>query len=111
MAKVELILQLSFHASVTLAAPPVACSGDRLVYAPPEGPFEEVVQDEASGASEAADEMADLAGAEVDQREGLLVPLFCRGAALSLTRMPARKARASMASVMCRYHPCHERIS
>jgi hypothetical protein len=51
---------------------------------------------------EAADEMADLVHAEVDQRSGLRRPLLCDVTALSFTRMAARKARASIARVMCR---------
>jgi hypothetical protein len=60
---------------------------------------------------EAADEMADLVHAEVDQRSRLRRPLLCDVTALSFTRMAARKAKASMARVMCRYQPCQERIS
>jgi hypothetical protein len=81
------------------------------MYASPEGPREEMVEHYADGTLEAADEMADLACAEIDQRSRLLLPPFPDGAALSFARMPARKAKASMASVMCRYQPCHERIS
>ncbi|WP_235925099.1 hypothetical protein, partial [Roseomonas harenae] len=55
----SLILQLRFHAGFTLAAAPVACPSDSLVYASPERPFEEAVEHDANGALEAADEMAD----------------------------------------------------
>lgn len=61
-----------------------------------------MVEHYASGALESADAMADLAGAEIDQSSMVLVPPFRGGAALSFTRMLARKARASTASVMCR---------
>src|SRR5215217_5281204 len=70
-----------------------------------------MIEHYAGGALEAADEMADLTRAEVDQRSRLDRPLFRGAAALSFTRMPARKARASMVRVMCRYQPCQERIS
>jgi hypothetical protein len=65
-----------------------------------------MIEHYAGGALEAADEMADLARAEVDQRSELRRPLFRGAAALSFTRMLARKAKASMASVMCRYQVC-----
>ena len=107
----NLFLQLSFVASFPLAAAPVGQLGDGLVYASPEGPGKEMVEHYAGGTLEPADEMADLACAEIDQRSRLLFPPFRGGAAFSFTRMLARKARASMASVMCRYQPCQERIS
>ena len=65
---------------------------------------------------QAADEMADFICAEIDQRSGSGCPFLplavtVAAAALSLTRIAARKASASMARVMCRYQPCRERIS
>ena len=65
---------------------------------------------------QAADEMADFICAEIDQRSGSDCPFLpfavpVAGAGLSLTRITARKASASMASVMCRYQPCRDRIS
>ena len=77
----------------------------------PERPFEEVVERDAGGELEAANETTDLTCAEVDHRSRPRCP-FLRGvAALSVTRMPARKASASMARMMCRYQPCQERTS
>ncbi len=89
----------------------MASFGDGLVYAPPEGPAEEVLERYAGGALEAADEMADLPHAEIDRRSRALCPPLRGVAALSVTRIPARKLSASMARVMCRYQPCQERIS
>jgi hypothetical protein len=65
---------------------------------------------------QAADEMADFIRAEIDQRSGAGCPFLLPGvtvaaAALSLTRIAARKPSASMARVTCRYQPCRERIS
>jgi hypothetical protein len=63
-----------------------------------------------------ADEMADFICAEINQRSGaghpfLPLAVAAGAAALSLTRITPRKASASMASVMCRYQPCRDRIS
>src|SRR5215217_7511080 len=103
----RLVLQLSFPRM----ASPVACFGDGLVDAAPQRPAEEVLEGYAGGELQAADEMADLARAGIDRRSRPLFPLWPDVAALSLTRKAARKAKASMARVMCRYQPCQERIS
>src|SRR5215212_6469523 len=55
--------------------------------------------------------MADFIRAEIDQRSGSGCPFLplavtVAAAALSLTRIAARKASASMARVTCRYRPC-----
>src|SRR3954466_3569131 len=93
------------------ASPPVTCFGYGLMDPAPERPFEEVVERDAGGELKAADEMADLACAEIDHRPRPRCPFLHGMAALSVTRMPARKASASMARVMCRYQPCQDRIS
>src|SRR3954451_1048017 len=111
LAKAELILQLSFLSDLTQASSPVTCFRYGLMNPTPERPLEEVVERDAGGELEAADETTDLACAEVDHRSRPRCP-FLRGvAALSVTRMPAGKASASMARVMCRYQPCQERTS
>ncbi len=93
------------------ASSPVTCFRYGLMDPTPERPFEEVVERDAGGELEAANETTDLTCAEVDHRSRPRCP-FLRGvAALSVTRMPARKASASMARVMCRYQPCQERTS
>ena len=99
------------YASFALLPLPVAGLGDGLVDTPPQRPAEEMIEHYACRALEPADETADLARAEVDQRSRLGRPLLRGAAMLSLVRMPARKARASMARMMCRYQPCQERIS
>ena len=98
---------------MSFALVPLPVTGFRqgLMDAPPQRPAEEVVEHYAGGALEPADEMADLARAEVDQSPRPGRPPLRGVAALSFTRMPARKAKASMASVTCRYQPCQERIS
>jgi hypothetical protein len=73
-------------------------------------------QHQAGELLQAADEMADFIRAEIDQRSGarcpfLLPTVTAVAAALSLTRIAARKPSASMARVMWRYQPCRERIS
>lgn len=109
--RICLILQLSFLSDLTQASSPVACFRYGLMNPTPERPCEEVVERDAGGELEAADETTDLACAEVDHRSRPRCP-FLRGvAALSVIRMPARKASASMARVMCRYQPCQERTS
>ena len=65
---------------------------------------------------QAADEMTDFICAEIDQRSGAGCPFLpfalpVATVALSLTRIAARKASASMARVTCRYQPRLERIS
>ncbi len=90
---------------------PVTVLGHGLMDTPPQRPIEQMIEHYAGRMLEAADEMTDLARAEVDQRSRLRRPLLCGVTALSFTRMVARKARASMARVMCRYQPCQERIS
>ena len=90
---------------------PVTVLGHGLMDAPPQRPAEEMIQHYAGGTLQAADEMADLARAEVDQRSRLRRPFLRDVAALSFTRMAARRPKASMASVMCRCQPRQERIS
>ena len=90
---------------------PVTVLGHGLMDAPPQRPAEEMIEHYAGGTLQAADEVADLARAEVDQRSRLRRPLLGDVTALSFTRIAARKPKASMANVMCRYQPCQERIS
>ena len=90
---------------------PVTALGYGLMDPPPQRPIEKMIEHYAGSMLEAADEVADLIHAEVDQRSRLRRPLLCDVTALSFTRMAARKARASMARVTCRYQPCQERIS
>ena len=106
-----LILQLSLRTGFALMPLPVTVLGHGLMDAPPERPAEEMIEHYAGGTLQAANELADLAHAEGDQRSRLRRPLLCHVTALSFTRMAARKAKASMASVTCRYQPCRERIS
>src|SRR3982750_2514603 len=106
-----LTLQLSFRGGLTQAPSPVTGLRYGLMDPAPERPCEEVVERDAGGELEAADETADLARAEVDHRSRPRCPLLRGVAALSVTRMPARKASASMARVMCRYQPRQERTS
>ena len=108
---VYLILQLSLRTGLALMALPVAVLGHGLMKAPPQRPAEEMIEHDAGGTLQAAHELADLAHAEGDQRSRLRRPLLCDVTALSFTRRAARKPKASMASVMCRYQPCQERIS
>ena len=90
---------------------PVTVLGYGLMDAPPQRPAKEMIKHYAGGTLQAANELADLAHAEGDQSSRLRRPLLCDGTALSFTRRAARKPKASMASVMCRYQPCQERIS
>src|SRR3982750_1584687 len=90
---------------------PVTVFGHGLMDAPPQRPAEEMIEHYAGGTLQAANELADLAHAEGDQRSRLRRPLLYDVTALSFTRRAARKPKASMASVMCRYQPCQERIS
>src|SRR3954454_14136380 len=106
-----LVLQLSFSGGLTQASSPVTCFRYGLMDPAPERPFEELVERDAGGELEAADETTDLARAEVDHRSRPRRPLLRGVAALSVTRMPARKASASMERVMCRCQPCQERTS
>ena len=69
-----------------------------------------MIEGYAGDGQQAADEMADLANAETSDNWGC-APFLPGVLALSLARMPTRKANASMARVMCRYQPCQERIS
>src|SRR3954453_8035809 len=106
-----LILQLSLRVGFALMALPVTVLGHGLMDAPPQRPAEEMIEHYAGRTLQAANELADLAHAEGDQRSRLRSPLLCDVTALSFTRRAARKPKASMASVMCRYQPCQERIS
>src|SRR5215217_651688 len=106
-----LVLQLSLRTGFALMPLPVTVLGHGLMDAPPQRPAEEMIEHYAGGTLQAANELADLAHAEGDQRSRLRRPLLCDGTALSFTRRAARKPNASMASVMCRYQPCQERIS
>ena len=89
-----LILQLSLRIGFALMPLPVTVLGHGLMDAPPQRPAEEMIEHYAGDTLKAADEMADLACAEVERRSGLRRPPFRGAAALSFTRMPARKARA-----------------
>src|SRR4051794_11950761 len=106
-----LVLQLSLRVGFALMALPVTVLGHGLMDAPPLRPAEEMIEHYAGRTLQAANELADLAHAEGDQRSRLRSPLLCDVTALSFTRRAARKPKASMASVMCRYQPCQERIS
>src|SRR5215207_501746 len=106
-----LILQLSLRTGFALMALPVTVLGHGLMDAPPQRPAEEMIEHYAGRTLQAANELADLAHAEGDQSSRLRRPLLCDVTALSFTRRAARKPKASMASVMCRYQPCQERIS
>src|SRR3954465_9408177 len=106
-----LVLQLSLRIGFALMPLPVTVLGHGLMDAPPQRPAEEMIEHYAGGTLQAAHELADLAHAEGDQRSRLRSPLLCDVTALSFTRRAARKPNASMASVMCRYQPCQERIS
>src|SRR4051812_12402417 len=107
----SLVLQLSLRVGFALMALPVTVLGHGLMDAPPQRPAEEMIEHYAGRTLQAANELADLAHAEGDQRSRLRSPLLCDVTALSFTRRAARKPKASMASVMCRYQPCQERIS
>src|SRR3954466_13828371 len=107
----NLVLQLRLRVGFALMALPVTVLSHGLMDAPPQRPAEEMIKHDAGGTLQAANELADLAHAEGDQRSRLRSPLLCDGTALSFTRRAARKPKASMASVMCRYQPCQERIS
>src|SRR3954447_1715593 len=111
LAGQTLILQLSLRTGFALMPLPVTVLGHGLMDAPPQRPAEEMIEHYAGGTLQAAHELADLAHAEGDQRSRLRRPLLCDVTALSFTRRAARKPKASMASVMCRYQPCQERIS
>src|SRR3954454_17433930 len=106
-----LVLQLSLRVGFALMALPVTVLGHGLMDAPPQRPAEEIIEHYAGRTLQAANELADLAHAEGDQRSRLRRPLLCDVTALSFTRRAASKPKASMASVMCRYQPCQERIS
>src|SRR3954462_13117451 len=109
--RVCLVLQLSLRVGFALMALPVTVLGHGLMDAPPQRPAEEMIEHYAGRTLQAANELADLAHAEGDQRSRRRSPLLCDVAALSFARKAARKPKASMASVMCRYQPCQERIS
>jgi hypothetical protein len=84
------------------------------MQASPQRPGQDVFELQAGALLQTADETSDFIRAEIDQRLGAggpFLPLAVTAAALSLTRITARKASASMARVMCRYQPCRERIS
>ena len=110
-AAFTLFLQLSLRLGFALMPLPVTVLGHGLMDAPPERPAEEMIEHYAGGTLQAANELADLAHAEGDQSSRLRRPLLCDVTALSFTRRAARNPKASMASVMCRYQPCQERIS
>src|SRR4051812_9480368 len=97
-----LVLQLSLRVGFALMALPVTVLGHGLMDAPPQRPAEEMIEHYAGRTLQAANELADLAHAEGDQRSRLRSPLLCDVTALSFTRRAARKPKASMASVMCR---------
>ena len=93
------------------ASLPVTDLGGGLMQAAPDRPSQDVPEGQAGELLQAADEMADFIRTEIDQRSssrGPFLPLAVTAAAavLSLTRMAARKASASIARVMCRDQPC-----
>src|SRR3954466_5775492 len=106
-----LVLQLSFKGGFPHAPLPVTGFRYSLMDPSPDRPREEMLERDTGRTLQAADEMADLTRAEIDHRSRLRCPLFRGAAALSVTRMLARKASASMARVMWRYQPCQDRIS
>src|SRR4051794_5308214 len=111
-AILQLSLEVRWHSIA--ASFPVTDLGDGLMQASPERPGQDLFERQAGELLQAADETADFIRAEIDQRSGSggpFLPLAVTAAALSVTRIAARKASASMASVMCRYQPCRERIS
>src|SRR3954447_1199676 len=92
-----LILQLSLRTGFALMPLPVTVLGHGLMDAPPQRPAEEMIEHYAGRTLQAANELADLAHAEGDQRSRLRSPLLCDVAALSFARKAARKPKASMA--------------
>ena len=61
---------------------------------------------------EVGEQASDLGDGERDQLlDRLARPLFPPAVRLAWAVVVVRKAWASMASVMCRYQPCQERIS
>ena len=111
MSRFVLVLQLSLRTGFALMPLPVTVLSHGLMDAPPQRPAEEMIKHDAGGTLQAANELADLAHAEGDQRSRLRSPLLCDVTALSFTRKAARKPKASLASVICRYQPWQERIS
>src|SRR4051812_20224585 len=71
-----LVLQLSLRAGFALMALPVTVLGHGLMDAPPQRPAEEMIEHYAGRTLQAANELADLAHAEGDQRSRLRSP-FC----------------------------------
>src|SRR6476661_3889526 len=100
-----------------MAAPfPMTDFGSGLMQASPQRPSQDVLDPQAGALLQTADETSDFILAEIDQRSGSGCPFLplvatAAAAALSLMRITARKASASMARVTCRYQPCRERIS
>jgi hypothetical protein len=74
--KRALILQLSLRTGFALMPLPVTALGHGLMDAPPQRPIEEMIEHYAGSMLEAADEMADLARAEVDQRSRPRRPFY-----------------------------------
>src|SRR3954452_24561065 len=114
----SIVLQLSFEVGwrAVAASFPAVDLGGGLVQASPPRPGQDVFERQAGELLQAADEMADFILTEIDQRSSSGCPFLpfavtAAAAALSLTRIAARKASASMARVTCRYQPCRERIS
>src|SRR3954454_4946767 len=113
----SIVLQLSFEVGwrAVAASSPMVDLGGGLMQASPERPGQDVFERQAGELLQAADKAADFICAEIDERSGSgsrFLPFAVMAAsALSLTRIAARKASASMARVMCRYQPCRERIS
>ena len=87
----------------------VAVFGDGLMEAAPEGPLEDVIAAEADGQLEPSDEPADLRHTESNWKK--CIRSGAPFSALILTRITARKAKASIDKVMCRYQPCQLRTS
>src|SRR3982751_3260142 len=73
-----LVLQLSLRVGFALMALPVTVLGHGLMDAPPQRPAEEMIEHYAGRTLQAANELADLAHAEGDQRSRLRRPLWPR---------------------------------
>src|SRR3954447_8840483 len=71
---------------------PVTAFGHGLMDAPPQRPAEEMIEPYAGGTLQAANELADLAHAEGDQRSRLRRPLLCDVTALSFPRRGGEEA-------------------
>src|SRR5436190_23157710 len=89
---VGLVLQLSLRTGFALMPLPVTVFGHGLMDAPPQRPAEEMIERYPGGTLQAANELADLAHAEGDQRSRLRRPLLCDVTALSFPRRGGEEA-------------------